>query len=145
MYDDEDEFFFVKTSFNGQNENIANNTFLLIPHILLLLLPIFIHILYVCYVDACIRCGYRAGIYPVSAQFAGTEANVSRRHAPLYGRLVAEEHLSAVHRDAVHQVSFDQIELFFVVAGNVIRTLLFVGCCTNHRFHNLYCRISLGL
>lgn len=45
-------------------------------------------------------------IYPVSAQFAGTEANVSRRHAPLYGRLVAEEHLSAVHRrEAVHQVS----------------------------------------
>lgn len=45
---------------------------------------------------------------PVSAPFvAGPDANASRqRHAPLYGRLVAEEHLPAAHRDAVHQVSF---------------------------------------
>lgn len=43
----------------------------------------------------------------VSAPFvAGPDANASRqRHAPLYGRLVAEEHLPAAHRDAVHQVS----------------------------------------
>lgn len=43
----------------------------------------------------------------VSASFAaGPDANASRqRHAPLYGRLVAEEHLPAAHRDAVHQVS----------------------------------------
>lgn len=43
----------------------------------------------------------------VSASFVpGTETNTSRqRHAPLYGRLVAEEHLPASHRDAVHQVS----------------------------------------
>lgn len=43
----------------------------------------------------------------MSASFAaGPDANASRqRHAPLYGRLVAEEHLPAAHRDAVHQVS----------------------------------------
>lgn len=42
----------------------------------------------------------------VSASFVpGPETNTSRqRHAPLYGRLVAEEHLPASHRDAVHQV-----------------------------------------
>jgi len=41
----------------------------------------------------------------VSAPFAaGPDANASRqRHAPLYGRLIAEEHLPAAHRDAVHQ------------------------------------------
>lgn len=46
--------------------------------------------------------------HTVSAPFAaGPDANASRqRHAPLYGRLVAEEHLPAAHRDAVHQVSF---------------------------------------
>lgn len=44
----------------------------------------------------------------VSASFvAGADANSTRqRHAPLYGRLVAEEHLPPTHRDAVHQVSF---------------------------------------
>lgn len=43
----------------------------------------------------------------VSASFAANaDANASRqRHAPLYGRLVAEEHLPPTHRDAVHQVS----------------------------------------
>lgn len=43
----------------------------------------------------------------VSAAFVpGPDANAQRqRHAPLYGRLVAEEHLPATHRDAVHQVS----------------------------------------
>lgn len=48
-----------------------------------------------------------AYVYTVSAPFvAGPDANASRqRHAPLYGRLVAEEHLPAAHRDAVHQVS----------------------------------------
>lgn len=47
-------------------------------------------------------------MFTVSAPFvAGPDANASRqRHAPLYGRLVAEEHLPAAHRDAVHQVSF---------------------------------------
>lgn len=47
-------------------------------------------------------------VFTVSAPFvAGPDANASRqRHAPLYGRLVAEEHLPAAHRDAVHQVSF---------------------------------------
>lgn len=47
-------------------------------------------------------------MFTVSAQFvAGPDANASRqRHAPLYGRLVSEEHLPAAHRDAVHQVSF---------------------------------------
>ncbi|XP_031626889.1 serine/threonine-protein kinase minibrain isoform X2 [Contarinia nasturtii] len=42
----------------------------------------------------------------LSAPFvAGPDANASRqRHAPLYGRLVAEEHLPAAHRDAVHQL-----------------------------------------
>lgn len=47
-------------------------------------------------------------LFSVSAPFvAGSDANASRqRHAPLYGRLVAEEHLPAAHRDAVHQVSF---------------------------------------
>lgn len=51
----------------------------------------------------------------MSAQFvAGPDANASRqRHAPLYGRLVAEEHLPAAHRDAVHQVSF-MFDFFFV-------------------------------
>lgn len=45
--------------------------------------------------------------YLVSATFAaGPDANASRqRHAPLYGRIVPEEHLPATHRDAVHQVS----------------------------------------
>lgn len=49
-------------------------------------------------------------MFTVSATFvAGPDANASRqRHAPLYGRLVAEEHLPAAHRDAVHQVSFAQ-------------------------------------
>lgn len=43
----------------------------------------------------------------VSASFAaGPDANAPRqRHAPLYGRIVPEEHLPATHRDAVHQVS----------------------------------------
>lgn len=60
-------------------------------------------------------------IFTVSAPFvAGPDANASRqRHAPLYGRLVAEEHLPAAHRDAVHQVSFTSKEkkpfLFMVV------------------------------
>lgn len=48
-------------------------------------------------------------VFTVSAPFvAGPDANASRqRHAPLYGRLVAEEHLPAAHRDAVHQVSLE--------------------------------------
>lgn len=43
----------------------------------------------------------------VSASFAaGPDANAPRqRHAPLYGRIVPEEHLPVTHRDAVHQVS----------------------------------------
>lgn len=43
----------------------------------------------------------------MSASFVpGTESNTGRqRHAPLYGRLVPEEHLPATHRDVVHQVS----------------------------------------
>lgn len=43
----------------------------------------------------------------VSASFVpGTESNTGRqRHAPLYGRLVPEEHLPATHRDVVHQVN----------------------------------------
>lgn len=51
--------------------------------------------------------------YLVSASFAaGPDANASRqRHAPLYGRIVPEEHLSATHRDAVHQVSRKNIKL----------------------------------
>lgn len=50
----------------------------------------------------------------MSAPFvAGPDANASRqRHAPLYGRLVPEEHLPATHRDAVHQVkAFKRIHL----------------------------------
>lgn len=46
-------------------------------------------------------------LFTVSASFVpGAEANTTRqRHAPLYGRLVAEEHLPVSHRDAViHQV-----------------------------------------
>lgn len=45
--------------------------------------------------------------FAVSASFVpGTESNTGRqRHAPLYGRLVPEEHLPATHRDVVHQVS----------------------------------------
>lgn len=46
-------------------------------------------------------------LFAVSASFApGADANATRqRHAPLYGRLVAEEHLPPAHRDAVHQVN----------------------------------------
>lgn len=53
-------------------------------------------------------------MFTVSAPFvAGPDANASRqRHAPLYGRLVAEEHLPAAHRDAVHQVSFVKTFIF---------------------------------
>ncbi|XP_037027701.1 serine/threonine-protein kinase minibrain isoform X4 [Bradysia coprophila] len=42
----------------------------------------------------------------LSASFVpGTESNTGRqRHAPLYGRLVPEEHLPATHRDVVHQM-----------------------------------------
>lgn len=43
----------------------------------------------------------------MSASFVpGPDSNAPRqRHAPLYGRLVAEEHLPPTHRDAMHQVS----------------------------------------
>lgn len=67
-----------------------------------------------------------AYVYTVSAPFvAGPDANASRqRHAPLYGRLVAEEHLPAAHRDAVHQVSFANNN-----NSNEHRFLMFVVCC----------------
>lgn len=49
----------------------------------------------------------------VSAAFvSGTDTNASRqRNAPLYGRLVAEEHLHSTHRDAVHQVKDTALSL----------------------------------
>lgn len=55
----------------------------------------------------------------MSASFVpGTESNTGRqRHAPLYGRLVPEEHLPATHRDVVHQVTnkIFLFELFLLV------------------------------
>lgn len=55
-------------------------------------------------------------MFTVSAPFVGPDANASRqRHAPLYGRLVAEEHLPAAHRDAVHQVSFAKTFILYVL------------------------------
>lgn len=73
-------------------------------------------------------------IFLVSAQFvAGSEANVSRqRHAPLYGRLVAEEHLSAAHRDAVHQVSYFQS---FTTYYEVNFQVNFAYVCAKHPIH----------
>lgn len=65
-------------------------------------------------------------VFTVSAPFvAGPDANASRqRHAPLYGRLVAEEHLPAAHRDAVHQVSLEFVfiwSVFFIFLKTVVR------------------------
>lgn len=53
----------------------------------------------------------------MSASFVpGTESNTGRqRHAPLYGRLVPEEHLPATHRDVVHQVNI-LIQIFVLFA-----------------------------
>lgn len=34
----------------------------------------------------------------------GADTSRQRHHAPLYGRLVSEEHLPAAHRDVHHQV-----------------------------------------
>lgn len=50
----------------------------------------------------------------MSASFVpGSETNTGRqRHAPLYGRLVPEEHLPATHRDVVHQVNIKLENLF---------------------------------
>lgn len=58
----------------------------------------------------------------MSASFVpGTESNTGRqRHAPLYGRLVPEEHLPATHRDVVHQVNF-KILLEFMVLTQIIK------------------------
>lgn len=62
-------------------------------------------------------------MFTVSAPFVGPDANASRqRHAPLYGRLVAEEHLPAAHRDAVHQVSFAKT---FILCVLVIASCFF--------------------
>lgn len=36
----------------------------------------------------------------------GADTSRQRHHAPLYGRLVSEEHLPAAHRDVHLQVSF---------------------------------------
>lgn len=56
--------------------------------------------------------------FSVSASFVpGTESNTGRqRHAPLYGRLVPEEHLPATHRDVVHQVNIfsNKINIFML-------------------------------
>lgn len=65
-------------------------------------------------------------VFTVSAPFvAGPDANASRqRHAPLYGRLVAEEHLPAAHRDAVHQVSLEFVfiwSVFFIFLETVVQ------------------------
>ena len=61
-------------------------------------------------------------IFTVSASFVpGADSNTTRqRHAPLYGRLVAEEHLPASHRDAVHQVCYVLYK----------STIMLIGCKT---------------
>lgn len=43
-------------------------------------------------------------LFPASYVTGPIPESTRQRHAPLYGRLVAEEHLPASHRD-VHQVS----------------------------------------
>lgn len=56
---------------------------------------------------------YLFPFFPVAAQFASgnvPDSTRQRHHAPLYGRLVTEEHLPAVHRD-IHQVSTDVLTL----------------------------------
>ena len=69
-------------------------------------------------------------MFTVSAPFVGPDANASRqRHAPLYGRLVAEEHLPAAHRDAVHQVSFAKTFILYV--------LVIASCFFSSRFFSL--------